>query len=160
MIIRKARKEDLEGLIPLFTEYNESLWKLLPKRESFFKYPKNNFPEYIKKSLIYLLSSKKYNILVAEESGELIGTISGWVEKEKNSLFQDFCIIGNLGYFVVKKKFSGKGVGSKLKKELFLYFKNKKVNFIVLEVNSNNPAKDIYKNWGFKPYSEKMLLPV
>lgn len=158
MIIRLAKKRDLEDLVPLFVEYNQSLWKLLPKRDSFFKNPKKNFPVYIKKSLSYLLSNKKYHILVAEESGKLIGTISGWVEKERNSLFQDFCVIGNLGYFVVKKEFVGRRIGSKLKKELFIYFKNKKVNFIALEVNSNNTAKAIYQKWGFKTYSEKMLL--
>jgi ribosomal protein S18 acetylase RimI-like enzyme len=158
MIIRVAKKDDLEKLVPLFVEYNQSLWKLLPKKDSFFKNPKNNFPVYIKKSVSYLLSHKKYYILVAEESGKLVGTVSGWVEKERNSLFKDSCILGNLGYFVVKKEFAGRGIGSRLKRELFLYFKNKKVNFITLEVNLNNPAKEIYKKWGFKTYSEKMSL--
>ena len=59
MKIRQAKKEDLDKLLPLFTEYNKFLWKLHPKKESFFTNPKKDFESYIRKSLSYMLSDKK-----------------------------------------------------------------------------------------------------
>lgn len=51
MRIRPAKKSDLSKLLPLFIQYNKSLWGLLPKKESFFTKPKDNYDYYIKKSV-------------------------------------------------------------------------------------------------------------
>ena len=123
MKIRTAKRSDLNKLLPLFIEYNKFLWGLLPKRESFFTKPKANFDFYIKKSINQMILNKKHRILVAELNGEIIGTVSGWINNHKNSLFEDKCKIGTFGYLVVKKRFQNKGISSKLKDEIFKWFK-------------------------------------
>jgi ribosomal protein S18 acetylase RimI-like enzyme len=160
MIIRIAKKEDVKNLLPLFIEYNKFLWKLLPKKESFFKNPRDNFDNYIKKSLNQMISDKKHKMLVAEIDNALVGSISGWINNYKNSLFEDSCKVGTFGYLIVKKDFQNNGISSKLKEGIFNWFKEKKCKFVTLEVNTNNPAKNIYKKWNFKTYSEKMLIPL
>ena len=158
MKIRTGKRSDLNKLVPLFIQYNKFLWGLLPKKGSFFTKPKDNFDYYIKKSVNQMISNKEHKILVAESDGEIVGTVSGWINNHKNSLFKDKCKIGTFGYLVVKKGFQNEGISSKLKDEIFKWFKSRKCNFVTLEVNTNNPAKKIYEKWQFKTYSEKMLI--
>jgi len=160
MTIRIATLGDVNELLPLFVEYNEYLWSLLSKKESFFKKPKKNFKYYIRKSLIQMISNNKHRILVLEIDGKIVGSISGWINYHKNSLFEDSCRIGTLGYLMVIKNYRNKGLSSLLKTEIFKWFKKRKCDFIVLDVNTNNPAKNIYNKWAFKKYSEKMLIPL
>lgn len=107
-----------------------------------------------------MILNKNYQIIVAELDGEVVGTVSGWINNHKNSLFEDKCKIGTFGYLVVKKEFQNKGISSKLKNEIFKWFKSRKCDFVTLEVNKNNPAKKIYEKWKFKTYSEKMLIKI
>ncbi|MFP4119022.1 MAG: GNAT family N-acetyltransferase [Candidatus Woesearchaeota archaeon] len=160
MKIRAAKQEDLQELLSLFIEYNTFLWTLESKKESFFKEPKKQYQKYILKSLQEMIRSKKQKILVAKTEGKIIGSVSGWVNKYENSLFEDDCRIGTLGYLIVKKEFQKKGISTELKNRLFEWFKKKNCEFVNLEVSNKNPAKQIYERWGFEKYSEKMKIPL
>jgi len=52
-----------------------------------------------------------------------------------------------------KKKFRGKGLGSKLTKDFIDWCKKNKVNYIsVTASNQNKSALNFYRNSGFKDY--------
>lgn len=156
MKIRIARKSDVINLVLIFKQYNTFLDKLTSKKRILFNKPKYNQDEVIEKSIEKRISSKKQKILVAEENGKIIGSISGWINTHE--VLGKKYKIGTLGYLIVDKEFQKKGISSKLKDELFNWFKKEDCKFITLEVNSNNPAKKIYEKWNFKTYYEKMLI--
>lgn len=157
MKIRKATKKDLEDLNRLYRDYGSTLRDITPKRFQFFKKQLKNMDKKRKKSILYSLNDKKTIILIVKENDKIVGMISGLIIKIKNDLFLNSRIFGYLQYLFVEKKFRGKGIANKLKKELFNWFKKKKCDFIRIEVGSTNPAKKIYKKWGFEEDAVKMI---
>ncbi len=157
MKIRKAINEDVDELVKLYILYNKDLEKITPKRNQYFNKKKVTYNFEIKKSITKTLKDKSSIILIVEENGKLVGTVSGWVTEIKSDLFNDTTKFGYLQYLFVLPKYRNKGLSSKLKNKLFDWFKEKGCNFIRLDVASTNPAIKAYEKWGFEVDSLKMI---
>ena len=132
------------------------MFNITPERWKFVTELKSDYSKRIKKYLKKDIQSNKF-ILVCDLDGELIGSIAGRTMLMKNNLYKDKCLIGFLEYLMVTKKYRNQGIASKLKDELFKYFRKKKVDAIRLEVVKTNPAIKSYEKWGFESDTIKMI---
>lgn len=106
---------------------------------------KDNFSDgWNEKMLISAFDSGRFLCLGAEENNELLGVITVSIG------IDDADIEG----VVTKNAFLRKGIGKLLVKNALDEIKNKGIEKVFLEVReSNNPAKNLYESFGFKPVS-------
>lgn len=119
-------------------------------KKEFLKVQKEAFPNLdSKKQLLYFIEKlKKKEVLVAEQEGEYAGhNCFG-----KYLLSPPFSRGIFLEELAVKKKFRGKGIGTKLVMELINYGKKNKINMLYLGTGDfkGNKAIIYYKKLGFK----------
>jgi|SRR3989338_2832344 len=149
MIIRKAKKEDIESIHKLdiesvkhhktfdkdFYSISERWWKIK------------------KASQLKAIKSPTDLVLVAESGGKIVGYIWGYIEimmKYK---------IGKIQELIVTSKQRGKGIGTRLIKQMLDFFRNR--NCVISEIGvfvKNLPAIQVYGNAGFKKREYKMQL--
>lgn len=155
MIIRKAKPKDVNKILILSNEFNEAIKKITPKK--FMAYRKFVSPEKetIRKAILKDIRKKNGLFLVAEENSKLLGYIFGTIGPLKKEVF-DTPLTGELEDIVVSKKYRGKGIATKLWRELQKYFKKQNCKFYQLSVGAKNPAKKIYEKWGFEDVLVKM----
>ena len=149
MGVRKAKKEDIEDINKLdrestkyhkkfdkdFYSISEKWWKM--KRESQIK----------------AIKSSTNLILVVEIDGKVVGYIWGFVE---TIMKYRICKIQEL---IITSKQRGKGIGTKLIKQMLDFFKDKKCIISEIEVFVDNiPAIQVYEKAGFKKREYKMQL--
>ena len=63
-------------------------------------------------------------------------------------LFKDIKY-GTLNYIWIDKNYRHREIGTELKDKLLKWFKKEKCQYINLVVLEKNPAKKIFKKWGF-----------
>lgn len=100
-----------------------------------------------------MLSSKKSEgvYLGAIVEGELVGYLTSFRGQYKRIRHISYNVIG------VRTGFRGKGIGTKLFKELFIWAKENNITRLELTVICNNKAAvKLYKNMGFKIEGIKM----
>ena len=79
-----------------------------------------------------------------------MATINFYLDKEDKKF-------GDTHRLYVKKEFRGKGVGSKIKKELLKWLKNKKVKYVSTKMFIKNKASiNLNKKFGFKLVAIRM----
>lgn len=89
-------------------------------------------------------------IFVAKTNHDIIGFISGWVEKESSDQKQPLFYISDL--FVVET-YRGRGIGKSLFSSMEQYIQSLKIrNLRVGVLDNNHRAKRFYKNVGFHSY--------
>jgi ribosomal protein S18 acetylase RimI-like enzyme len=103
-----------------------------------------------KKFLKKALNSKNYLCLIAELNKEIVGFIDMWA-------FPDIshgAYLAQIQNLVVAKKFRGRGIGTKLVKEVIKFFKKKKYHELhVWTEKENYNAIKLYKQLGLKDNS-------
>lgn len=131
MIIRKALRKDLKEIAHLF-------------REEFSRKPYyENWTESnaYKKILDYF---KKADILIAVVDSQVVGFIISsiflWSRYKK----------GKISEIVVAKNFQGKGIGSRLVKEVEKKHSKRGAKYINLTAHKSAKALSFYKNRGYK----------
>jgi len=156
--IRKAKKEDLEGVYELFLELCKSEDVSAIKASKHLKILRQRRPDFeksVKKELLKSIKDGSSLYLVAEDDGVLFGYCYGTVLKVKDAFFM-YPKIGYLHSLVISKKHRGKGVASSLHTDMLNWFKKKGCSSVSLEVFVTNLAKEIYVKWGYKPFVYKM----
>jgi len=136
MIIKKAKKEDIESIHKLdiesvkhhktfdkdFYSISERWWKIK------------------KASQLKAIKSPTDLVLVAESGGKIVGYIWGYIEimmKYK---------IGKIQELIVTSKQRGKGIGTRLIKQMLDFFKNRKCVISEIEVFvKNEPTIKVYE---------------
>ena len=159
MQVRKARIKDIEQIKTVFMEYEEASVNYIPKKYQYLRKKKGPLNQKIKLALTKDIKEKDSLFLVAEENHKVVGYIFGKIRDDKHPLFNP-PKTGELDTVAVLKSHQGKGISSKLWKELLKWFAKKKCVFITLSVNSNNPAQEIYKKWGFELFYLRMIRKV
>lgn len=85
-------------------------------------------------------------ILVAEnDQGEIVGFADAWkreTNQEENSI--------DLTSIYLLKEYQGMGIGKKLLKELFKYFKQMNYEHVFVEVLADNNTRQFYEYYGAK----------
>jgi [ribosomal protein S18]-alanine N-acetyltransferase len=151
MIIRKARKNDIEPLSKLV----EQLIDYIHQIDKYYK--SSSGRSGLKSHLNKQLKNKLVRVFIAEEKDEIIGYIVGsimdspsWVISERNGLIEDAFI---------KENYRRKGAGVKLFNELLSWFKKEKIRYITLGVHAKNKIGiNAWKKFGFIEYGIKMRL--
>lgn len=138
MEIRFAGKEDINLLISIKQEFNKD-YGISEKSEDFIK---NEFEDYLNKGCIIL----------AIENSKIIGYLAGMIEED---LYERS---GHIGEVFISKEFRNKGISTNLKDKFIEFLKSKKINLCRIDVNPNNPAKEVYKKWSFKIDKYRMSL--
>lgn len=97
------------------------------------------------------IQSENGVVFVAEENGQIVGYSLGLI-KDEIPIFQ-MKRYGYISDLYVEREFRGKGVASKLKDEMFSWFKNKGIEYASVGFYADNPmAHEVYKKWGFFDY--------
>jgi len=94
--------------------------------------------------------------LVVEDNKKLIGFAFGTIQKNIHMIFETVKF-GMLDHIWITNNFRGQGLASKLKNELFEWFKEKDCKYIKLLVLDSNTAKKIYEKWGFEIVLDSMV---
>ena len=149
MLIRKAKKEDIESIHKLdreSTKYHKKFDKdFYTISEKWWKIKKN--------SQLKSIKSPTNLILVSEIDGKVVGYIWGYIEtimKHK---------IGKIQELIVTSKQRGKGIGKELIKHILDFFKTKECVVSEIEVFVKNlPTIQVYEKIGFKKKEYKMQL--
>ncbi|MBW3004001.1 GNAT family N-acetyltransferase [Candidatus Woesearchaeota archaeon] len=150
MIIRNASLEDIPG-IKKIDRFGDMLAKFGPldRLDSSYKKPKQKkgyFEEHI--------TGKRKWVLVAEEDGKIVGFQVFSVKKREP--FYKVKEVGYLDLMFIEKKYRGRGISRMLIDEACRTLKKAGVKYCELSVHSDNPAKDIWKKFGYKDYVIKM----
>jgi ribosomal protein S18 acetylase RimI-like enzyme len=115
-----------------------------------------NFSKSSKKELLKELRKRKSFFLVAESENKIIGYIRGTITEDKEPFFKTVKT-GSINSLVVSKKYRGKGISSKLNKEMKKLLKENKCSYLSLGVIETTPAFNIYKKWGYKSFNRHMI---
>jgi len=154
MRIRKATKKDLEKLYTLFVQFKDELRGHVKPHQRWQR-RRYKSAAITKKALIKKLENKKGLYYVVEDKGELVGMAYGEVRTWEHPVFKDVTF-GEIQHAYTIKEYRGKGIATKLKNKLLPFFKKHKCKYLELFILGDNPAKSLYKKWGFKPYIEIM----
>ncbi|MBS3133936.1 GNAT family N-acetyltransferase [Candidatus Woesearchaeota archaeon] len=149
MIIRNARKHDMDMIYRLYEEFEKEQIKLLDKKFKILRRKKEPVVVLSKKFLLSRILKKRSAFLVAEENKEIIGYIYGSIKR--HHFHFDRPKTGSFGYLIVDCRYRYKGIASGLYTALKKWFKKNNCRFIELQVLARNPAVSIYKKWGFEP---------
>jgi len=95
---------------------------------------------------------KNTKIFVVEENEKLIGYT--WINTYLIDYLKPKKKVGYINEFFITKKFRGKNISTKLMNKIIEWFKQQKIEFVSLCVFAKNEkAVDIYKKFGFEPFS-------
>ena len=158
MIIRKAKKKDIDGIYAVFLELAKSEDSAAKKIAHYLykmRKRKKEFENNVKNDLLKDIRKRNTLFLVAEINNEIIAYALASIFGAKDNFFD----IPSIGYFnalTVKNKYRKKGIGSKLNKSVEDWFKKNNCRHIYLEVFESNTASKIYERWGYKDTVHKM----
>ncbi len=149
MIIRKAKKSDIDDIIRLADQ--------LRKTEAPLDKTKNIKEDsylsdiYREKELKYISSRKKI-FLVAEIDKKIIGYVNGYIVENPDIYYRE--PVAYLDCLCVDKVSRKQGIGKKLIDEFSSIVKKKGAKYVKLNAFENNtPAVNLYKKEGFEEYS-------
>ena len=158
MKIRKAKLKDVTKIVNLWKEFmknHDELVIKVDKKQKPYTEKKTDASSKFKKFIEKNIRSRNGIIYISEVDRRLVGYLLAYI-KENIPIFK----IDKLGYIsdlFVKKEFRGLGVSSKLKEEVFKWFKKKKVKYASISADSRNKyAHSIYKKWSFVDYHIEM----
>jgi len=148
MIIRQANKKDLNQLVTLEKDFLIATQKMLKPEFKLFDEATSK-SEFLKK-----IKDNDCLILVAEKKKKIIAFSVNEIKKAQ--LNKRFINEGKISGIFVSKYYRKRGISSLLLKDSIKWFKSKRCIYLQLNVFKNNPAKDIYKKWGFDEFSIQM----
>lgn len=154
MEIRKARLGDVEGVISQAT-------KLLKQHAAFDSYftPSKEVYNVYKKFLTGCVHAKNRHLLVAKDSGKIIGYAIG----EIGTRPPGFKIrkLGFISDVYVEEKYRRRGITKQFLIELKKWFKEKKLNYVELTVHvKNDVGMKVWSKYGFKGYIIKKRVAI
>jgi ribosomal protein S18 acetylase RimI-like enzyme len=148
MNMRKAEYSDKDALIKLLHEFDEYYLKnnILSKEILEFEEEKDQDKDF-EMCIVEYISSEKYLTYVAEENGNLIGYICGYIKNRPSKVLDKKGFVEDL---FVKEEYRNNAIGKQLLSTLTDIFKNKGCTLLGLEVYaSNQKSIDIYHKMGF-----------
>ena len=152
IIIRKAKKDDVQRIRKIDTFEKEILNNCSPLDKLDPKYkPKKGEKNYYEK---FILGKNKW-CYIAESKGKLLGYILFNIENREP--YWEIKKVGYLDLIVIDKKMRKKGISKLLFKKAHEIFKEKKLRYVKLTVQTDNDfAHKIWKRFEFKDFRVDM----
>lgn len=149
MIIRKAKKSDIEDIIVLADQLRKTEAPLDRTRN--IKEDSYLSDIYRQKELKYIASRKKI-FLVAESNERVVGYVNGYIVENSDIYYRE--PVAYLDCLCVDEKVRKQGIGKKLIDAFSDIVKKKGAKYVKLNAfGSNIPAVSLYKKEGFEEYS-------
>jgi len=149
--IRVANKRDITEIVCLHTE----LYKFLSRNNKLYKTGyqiKPKFFNFLKKNI----SNKKVKIIVAEYHRKIIGFYVG--EIEESSYIYIAKELGMLHDGFVLQEYRRLRVGKCLLEKLMSWFKENKIKYVAVVVDSNNKiGRGAWRKYGFHEMQKVMI---
>ena len=97
-------------------------------------------------------------VILAEREGRTIGFISGFIRKREDYTPK---IIGQIGIIYIIKPYRRQGIGTRLLKELLVFFEEKQVERIVVNyIAGTKEAETFWKKFDFNPVHISSNIPI
>jgi N-acetylglutamate synthase-like GNAT family acetyltransferase len=133
IIIRKARKEDIDPVLEIGNNLEDALKASKNKKAHFHE--KGEF-------ILFIKNSNENIFLVAEANSRIVGFLYAKI------LSKDWCMIDNLA---IKKEFQKHHIGTSLVNELSKILKKRKITYVqILEEVHHKNTRNFWKGRGFK----------
>ncbi|MBA4389153.1 MAG: hypothetical protein C0404_14365 [Verrucomicrobia bacterium] len=152
--IRRAKEEDLPRLVSLWWqlqrahyEYDLAHYKLASKGKVCARF---------RKHLQKMIHDKETVFLVADDNSEVLGSLLARVV-DRSPIFYPRQKYAVLDRVMVDEKHRGKGIYSKLQKQLERMARDRRAVHIELYVDVANPALNVYKRSGYMPRHVTMI---
>ena len=140
IVYREIEAADADAMIEFLTAVGAETDNLSFSRDS-LKLTKDSEERFIKR----FKSNSKNMMLVAECNGEILGNAS--IEREKTARYSHRAELS----IVVKQKFWGQGIGTRLMEMLVDFAKKSCAEILYLEVRCDNErALNLYRKFGFE----------
>lgn len=150
LVIRPANLGDLETLL----DFEQAIIEY--ERPMVADMMTDKFNYYDLKELIL---SDNARVLVAEQSGQLVGSGYAKVKRSRNYLTDEYHSF--LGFMYVDPQYRGKGINGMIVNELINWSKNRGLNIVRLTVfEENGSAIKAYQKIGFKKEVIEMRLVI
>lgn len=144
MTIRKAKIKDLDQIVKLAIDFEKFHEKLDP----YFAYANDSAQTY-KKNVKKGIYSAKRLLLVAEDKNKIIGYCLGKISS-RSAIFK----IREIGVIIdvfFSESYRRKGLAKLFLKEMYNWFKSKKIKHVELYVAHNNEiGKNAWVKYGFE----------
>lgn len=153
IIIRKAKKDDLESIVVLAKQ----LWDT---EKPFDLNLEDNYYETEdgREGLLKDIRSRKRFFLVALIDSKVVGFVDGIIIENEGVYRQDVAYLSRLS---VLDDYREMGIGTKLIDEFSKVVKDKGCTFIKINAFlDNTPAVNLYKKKGFKDYSILYMMKI
>src|SRR3990170_6365032 len=147
MKIRKATLNDLYQLTDLTIKFKLELVQYSPEYMLPYRQEQKTTEE-IQKNIKTEIENPTGRYLVATDKYKIIAFSYGSHKHTNHVLFKDIKY-GTLNYIWIDKNYRHREIGTELKDKLLKWFKKEKCQYINLVVLEKNPAKKIFKKWGF-----------
>ena len=148
VIIRQAKKTDLNQLMKLESEYSAYVEQFY-----FFCKPFAEIKSALRKFRLKQMESKNFLFLVAECNKQVIGFFIVGIKKN-NSFFKDKKA-GFIFDAFVQSKYRKKGLTKKMFNESLIWFKKQRINYIGLNVSPKNKfGLNAWQKLGFEEINQ------
>ncbi len=150
--IRKANKKDIAELVKLHKKSSDYHRKI----DKIYASNRNSNKAY-KDFLLNDISKRTLRIIIAEDSGGLIGFISAKIKRT-----DPYTTPPKVGVIIdgfVESRYRKMGIGYRMTKEMFLWFKKNKIKRIILDADSRNKIGiHAWQKYGFKEFRKRMII--
>ena len=138
MELRLATPKDFESFFPIKEEFLKD-YNIPGKSRDFIL---KEFKDYLLKGAIVLAVKNK----------KIIGYLAGIIEKD---FYEKY---GYISEIFVSREYRNKGLSTQLKNKFVDFLKTRDINICRIDVNPDNPAKELYEKWGFNINKYRMSL--
>lgn len=154
MQIRKATIADVESIVNLWEQFLSEHDAIVGTNNPQLKAINLRNDEarlLYEKFLLDNIRSENGAVFIAEDNGQIIGYSLGLIKNEV-PIFK-IKQYGHISDMYVCKNHRNRGISSKLKDEMFAWFRNKGVEYASIGFYADNhKAREIYKKWRFFDY--------
>ena len=157
--IRKAKKEDVDGIFDVFLHLAKAEDMAASRIGSDWKRFRTRRPDFdrsVNRDIRKAVLDRKRRFIVATKGREIVGYAIGDINPTSSAFFV-MPKSGHLAAIAVKKGHQGEGIGSALHKDMLAWFRKRGCISVMLDVFPTNPATSIYKRWRYAPIVNKMM---
>jgi GNAT superfamily N-acetyltransferase len=153
VFIRKARADDIPGIVAMWKEFMKSL-----RRYNANYWETKNGEQVFAQYLEDVYTNAHTLVAVAETDRKLVGFTLAYIEELPEWFGKER--IGLIRYLAVSEKQQGKGVGQQMASYVMEWFRTAGIKRIELYVLKGIPASGFWAKLGFKEFMDRRFLNI